>query len=292
MENLRTDRRIMPLLVTYLVAVALPVLLIMIGAMAASRGLLVFGAVMCFLGYIGYAIYRIVYFWSICKDLNTLFLPYEPDAGDMSPNWVTVIFLGMLLPFYKSWWWVKQGNRLWFRAKRNYGVELAENGSSYVCWDLLGIITLSIGSWIGLHRFLTNLNMVCSAYNNGRGKKDKSPYQVEKSIPIIPNPPVGKGTIMGVNGAYKGAKIQMKSNEEFVIGRSSQCNLVIQDEHLSSRHCGIRYSASENKYYVTDYSLNGLFYKDGQKFMKNIATACPKGTVIVLARSGNEFLLQ
>lgn len=129
MPKLRTDRNIMQLLIAWLIAICLPILLLFIAFASKSLGLAVFALVMLVILGVAYMVYRIIYFWSICEDLNTICLPYEPDTKEMSPNWVTVLSLGMLLPFYKKYWWVRQGNRLWYRAKNNYDVDLRETGS-------------------------------------------------------------------------------------------------------------------------------------------------------------------
>lgn len=297
MSKLRTDRNIMHLLIAWLIAICLPVLLLFISLVSVSAGLALFSVVVLLILGATYMVYRIIYFWGICEDLNTLCMPYEPDAREMSPNWLAVLFLGTLLPFYQKYWWVRQGNRLWYRAKTNYNLELKETGSSYLCWQLLGMVTLSIGSWVGLYKFFENLNSVCAAYNNGYGKKAPSPFKE----PVIPRGSVTPpreakpqtGALVCVNGELMGASVELQDGKEIVVGRDPKfSNVVVQDAHVSGRHCSVRYSSAEDKYYVTDYSANGLFYKDGQRFIKNLTTACQRQTVIVLGKTNNEFLLK
>ena len=37
---------------------------------------------------------------------------------------------------------------------------------------------------------------------------------------------------------------------------------------------------------------NGVYDKEGNAFPKNVPVACGSGTVLVIAKSGNEFLLK
>ena len=98
------------------------------------------------------------------------------------------------------------------------------------------------------------------------------------------------GIIEGRKGTYEGAVIPVEG--ELVIGRDEgSCNLVIKRPEISRKHCGIRYAAN-GRYIVTDYSSNGVYYKNGQAFPRNVPVECSPGTIIVIAKSGNEFLLK
>lgn len=99
------------------------------------------------------------------------------------------------------------------------------------------------------------------------------------------------GLVECINGDYKGAKFSFDA--ELVIGRDGACaNIVINNPKVSRKHCVIRYSPENGGYLVTDESANGVFYKNGQAFPKNTPVACARGTVLVIGRSGNEFILK
>ena len=99
------------------------------------------------------------------------------------------------------------------------------------------------------------------------------------------------GLVECLGGIYKGAKFPFE--EEIVIGRDGACaSIVIDNPKVSRRHCIIRYSPQNGGYLVTDTSSNGLFNKQGQAFPKNTPVACSAGTILVIGKSGNEFILK
>ena len=100
-----------------------------------------------------------------------------------------------------------------------------------------------------------------------------------------------KGFMEGYSGTYKGALIPIEG--DVVVGRDETvCNVVIKEPYVSRRHCVIHYNYQNGTYVVTDYSTTGVFYQNGQAFPKNSPVICTPGTMIVIARSGNEFLLK
>lgn len=127
--------------------------------------------------------------------------------------------------------------------------------------------------------------------NCGTKKTEEIQEDDEKTIAISSNSK-NEGIIECSMGIYKGAVIPVGA-EEIIIGREeSGANIVIKDREVSRHHCGIRYNLLERNYIVTDYSTNGTFYKNGQKFKNQTPTSCTPGTVLVIAQSGNEFILK
>lgn len=99
------------------------------------------------------------------------------------------------------------------------------------------------------------------------------------------------GSMQCCKGLYEGAQFPIEG--ETVIGRDElSANIVIKDPGISRKHCGIRFNPADGTYMVTDYSSNGIFYKNGQRFPQNVPVACSAGTILVIAQSGNEFLLK
>lgn len=99
------------------------------------------------------------------------------------------------------------------------------------------------------------------------------------------------GALVGRKGEYQGASIPVEG--ELAIGRDgTSCQVVIKKPDISRKHCTIRYNPGNGVYTVTDCSSNGVFDREGNPFPKNVPVACSSGTVLIIAKSGNEFLLQ
>lgn len=105
-------------------------------------------------------------------------------------------------------------------------------------------------------------------------------------------PKQGKaGYLEGRRGEYKGAVIPVEG--ELMIGRDGrECQLVVKRPDVSRKHCKISYNSEDGVYMVTNCSSNGVFNQDGDEFPPNIPVACSPGTTLVIAKSGNEFLLK
>lgn len=99
------------------------------------------------------------------------------------------------------------------------------------------------------------------------------------------------GFLVGRKGEYQGATIPVEG--ELVIGRDeTNCQVVIKRPDISRKHCTVRYNPGNGTYTVTDCSSNGVFGQDGNPFPKNAPVTCSPGTILIIAKSGNEFLLK
>ena len=77
------------------------------------------------------------------------------------------------------------------------------------------------------------------------------------------------------------------------IGRDGAAsNLVLSDRDISRRHCTVQFNASENCYYVTDYSSLGTRMNGTVQLEREVPTRCSRGTRIILGQGSNEFILQ
>lgn len=104
---------------------------------------------------------------------------------------------------------------------------------------------------------------------------------------------ISTGKVEVVSGIYQGAVIELSYGEQMIIGRDEKsCNLVIDDKEISRKHCAISYQASQNCYYVTDYSTNGVFLGSGQELKKETSVSLQPGTIIQLGKTQNFFLLK
>lgn len=256
-------------------------------------------------------IYIFVLFWGICRDINTICSGYEGEENSKkSPNYLVVMLLSAItFNIYYLYWAYKQGNRLWETAHHHYHKEIKDKGSKYLLLLVLGYFTCGICNYIFMGKLIKNVNDLSAAYNEelyrdtSRRETDAGPENAEAfngdddclTIPMGnwkagKNPE--KGNMECCAGIYEGAVIPV-DELELIIGRDeSRANIVIKNAKVSRIHCGVRYNPSDGNYIVTDYSTNGTFYKNGEKFQHEIPTSCSPGTILVIAQSGNEFLLK
>lgn len=99
------------------------------------------------------------------------------------------------------------------------------------------------------------------------------------------------GYIVGVEGEYKGKILQIKAGGQLRLGRSSDCDIVLQNPKASRHHCIIRYNAGNGKYLVTDYSSNGVYLSNGKRFPQKKTVELDAGTVLLIANDQTVFEL-
>ncbi|MCM1171272.1 MAG: FHA domain-containing protein [Clostridium sp.] len=96
--------------------------------------------------------------------------------------------------------------------------------------------------------------------------------------------------IMGLSGEYEGACLEI--GQGILIGRSpSACQLVINSDRISRKHCKVEYNTATGKYLVTDFSSNGTYILGGKRLDENVPIELEKGTIIQLGKKGDTFRL-
>lgn len=115
---------------------------------------------------------------------------------------------------------------------------------------------------------------------------------------VIPQEPYqGQGphaSIRGLSGQYLNAVFDISDGNEVILGRNPmQANLVFDgsQEHISNKHCSIRYSRANDCYIVTDFSSIGTFTGNGVRLSKEQPMSLPHGTEIYLVDKTNAFKL-
>ncbi|MCR5042038.1 MAG: FHA domain-containing protein, partial [Clostridia bacterium] len=101
------------------------------------------------------------------------------------------------------------------------------------------------------------------------------------------------GKITGVKGACAGYVYDIKSGEQFVIGKDAKQSQIVIDpayKEVSRRHCSIRFDGMRGVYVVTDYSSNGT-KANGNRLTPGQATDLHAGTQLELANGKNIFRL-
>lgn len=177
----------------------------------------------------------------------------------------------------------------------------------------IAIIVVAVMTPVTWGKWLRNLNLLTESDTvpEMRPWDDPLPPQPPRPVPPVytppqppkPTPPIyippedhttqTVGSVMILTGQYKNAMIPVKEGEEIILGRdSSKCHLIFENTHVSRVHCGVQYRRRENVYLITDYSTNGTFLKNGQQLVKNRPTACRRGTIVLLGKSGEQFIVR
>ncbi|MBS6195415.1 MAG: FHA domain-containing protein [Clostridiales bacterium] len=84
---------------------------------------------------------------------------------------------------------------------------------------------------------------------------------------------------------FQGASILLEHMEPVTIGTDpSCCNLVLQGEEISRKHCTISYNGVSNTYLLLDTSTNGTYLEGGQRIPRSFAMELHEGISVYLAR--------
>lgn len=104
---------------------------------------------------------------------------------------------------------------------------------------------------------------------------------------------VRTGRIRPISGDYAGEKFKLTDGETLVLGRDpALCNIVFRDQNISRRHCAVRYSAAQDRYYVMDLSKNGTFLESGVRLRPQTEMALERGSKIYLINQNNMLMLE
>lgn len=313
-------------------------------------------AIIILVMYIAYAIYVLVLFSGVCRDMNTICDKYQ--MPNKSLPYILVAILSLVTgQIYYVIWSNQQGGRL-SEVAGMYGRQIKGTKKSHLVSSILAscltwfliiynlikkikpdfhfplamlpvllilyivLFVLSFFHIANMSSFIRDVNILAEAYNGQSGQvsmqaqsnsiqqNSMQPNQVQAAgdndytMPVDEWKPEAanawapengmqqqSGCMECCQGIYEGAQFPIQ--DEIIIGRDETCaHVVIKNPEISRRHCSIRYNPANGTYIVTDYSSNGVYYKNGQAFPKNAPVTLNPGTIIVIARSGNEFLLK
>lgn len=117
-------------------------------------------------------------------------------------------------------------------------------------------------------------------------------YQLSHGRTIQPTY-VRTGGIRPISGEYAGVKFKLTDGETLMLGRDpALCNIVFRDKNISRRHCAVRYSAAQDRYYVMDLSKNGTFLENGVRLRPQAEMALERGSKIYLMNQNNMLTLE
>lgn len=100
------------------------------------------------------------------------------------------------------------------------------------------------------------------------------------------------GSILGIRGEYAGVVFPIKEGEKLYFGKSTEyCQIVLSDPHISRVHLCVCYRDDLRIYELTDYSKNGTFLEDGERFPGQITCQCQPGTIFTMQHGKQMFQL-
>ena len=260
---------------------------------------------------LAWLVYSTVLLWGVCRDMNVICRKCNIVGDNL--NYIFMRLLSAISFGIYSVFWSNQKGKNMEEAAKKYHVKIREKSDFHLIAAVLGVVFLWLyGLFSGVisrgvlsHPFFI---LICALFNLAFGLTDmvnmacfiqevnvlSEKYNMQEDTAFgyleQKTPRLG-GRIECCGGIYAGA--QFPFDQELVIGRDgAYAHIVIDDPNVSRRHCVIRYSPENGGYLVTDESANGVFYKSGQAFPKRVPVACGRGTVFVIGKSGNEFILK
>lgn len=113
-------------------------------------------------------------------------------------------------------------------------------------------------------------------------------WQGQNAVPVQP---AAEPAIQFFTGVYAGRALRLQG--EVIIGsEQGKAHVVLQDDHVSSQHCVIRYNRGTGNYEVRDLSTNGVFLENGARLQSGTYMACARGTVLYLGSRNQKIRLR
>ena len=106
-------------------------------------------------------IYSFFFIHGIVKDVN---VACEGDGKNTAGLLTYVLLTVCTCGIYGLYWWYALGNRIAENGPR-YGLHIQENGTTYLMWQIFGVLICGIGPFIATNFMCKNLNSICYAYN-------------------------------------------------------------------------------------------------------------------------------
>lgn len=106
-------------------------------------------------------IYGIIFWYNYADDMNRV---CEGDGKD-TKNYIIVLILSFITFGIYYWIWLYGvGNRLAENGPR-YGANITDNGSTVLLWMIVGSMLCGIGTFVGMHILIKNMNDLGERYN-------------------------------------------------------------------------------------------------------------------------------
>lgn len=120
--------------------------------------------------------------------------------------------------------------------------------------------------------------------------KSKKKKQAVPEEVVLTRPHAQTGKITGMFGKYQGREYTIQSGMICTVGRSSSCNVQINDKRVSRIHCTIEL-LPDGDYQVMERSSNGTYYNDVQ-LERGKSYRIPRGALLAIGDADNVLLLE
>lgn len=171
----------------------------------------------------------------------------------------------------------------------NGGFSMPEAGGLFFALAMLLII---VNSMIGKRKEESFENSAAAYEAEGSRKEMQEQARREEAVKPSLVQELRPGSLQIFCGLFAGAEIEMKHMQTIIIGRdASQCNLIIEDDAVSQKHCTVTYNAVNDMYLLMDISGNGTYLADGQRIPRNFAVELQTGTEFYVGEEKNRFQL-
>ncbi len=148
--------------------------------------------------------------------------------------------------------------------------------------------SLTIGFWISL-MIMVLICVICalSYVDMIRNAGGQTVTPVPKRVKPVEKK---QGLIRDICGIYQYAEIPIEGSETVVIGRNPEmCNVIVQGEKVSRKHCSISFDTRTGQYRIQDHSSNGTFISGRGRMKKESVEMVPAGTRISLGEKDNDY---
>lgn len=112
------------------------------------------------LSFVTCGIYYWVYIYQVTRDINTM---AGEDGRGTDPAMVILLSI-VTCGFYHYYWLYQYGNRMQDLGRAN-NIRVEESGTTYLLWEILGILICGLGTWVGVYLFVKNFNVLADGYN-------------------------------------------------------------------------------------------------------------------------------
>lgn len=124
-------------------------------------------------------------------------------------------------------------------------------------------------------------------------EKKQPEYRVVQES-IQPETARKHGTLVGLEGMYKGAEIQLMDGQQLKMGRSNENDLIFSDQvHVSRKHCVLIWHEARQQYSFYDTSSTGTYLNGTEDTVpQNMEVVLEPGCTLALGDETNIFRLE
>ena len=106
-------------------------------------------------------IYGYYFIYKLAQDVNEM---CKEDGEKTAGLAMFIILSYVTCGLYAYYWYYKLANRLQANAA-NYGITVAESGTTILLWCLIGLLVCGLGPFVAMHLIIKNTNAMAVAYN-------------------------------------------------------------------------------------------------------------------------------